>query len=176
MSNERLVKKAKKGHHPSFMKLMKEYELTLYRVARGIVKHEHDCADVVQETILKCYKNLPSLREEKYFKTWLIRICIHECYQILDSRKSIIHMEFKLESSENNMELDLKLAIHEAVATLNEPLKTVTVLYYFEDLSIREISDIESIPEGTVKSRLSTARKQLHTFLEQKKSLYKGVD
>lgn len=168
MHHKKLIKKAKKGHHPSFILLMKEYESSMYRVAKGILRRDHDCADAIQETIFLCYKNISTLKEEKYFKTWLIRILINECNALLNKRKVVIPVEtWRTESVQT--ELDLKLSVQEAVSSLSDSLRTVTSLYYFEDLSIKEISDITGVPEGTVKSRLSTARGQLMSFLDDEK-------
>lgn len=170
MSDIKLIKKAKKGHHPSFIALMKEYESTMYRVAKGILKRDHDCADAIQETILICYKKMSSLKEDKYFKTWLIRILINECTSILQKRQSVVPVFDYIQTEEED--LDFKLSVQEAVASLHEALRTVTTLYYFEDLTIKEISHILNIPEGTVKSRLSKARELLmdHLVSESKPS------
>ncbi|WP_421385290.1 sigma-70 family RNA polymerase sigma factor [Bacillus salacetis] len=174
MHENKLIKKAKKGHHPSFIKLMKEYETSMYRVAKGILKKDHDCADAIQETILICYRKISTLKQEKYFKTWMIRILIHECYALLEKRKNVVPIESWNQSGKT--EMDLKLSVQEAISSLNEGLRTVTTLYYFEDLTIKEIGEIMQIPEGTVKSRLSTARKQLMSLLEEDKPLFKRSD
>lgn len=171
LQEKKLIKKAKKGHHPSFIQLMKQYEVSMYRVAKGILKKDHDCADAIQETILICFKKIATLQEDKYFKTWLIRILINECYALLDKRKVVIPVESWNES--DNSELDLKLSVQEAVSSLNDSLRTVTTLYYFEDMSIKDISEAINIPEGTVKSRLSTARQQMMTFLEEEKTPFR---
>ncbi|MGM0751871.1 MAG: sigma-70 family RNA polymerase sigma factor [Bacillota bacterium] len=168
MADSKLIRKAKKGHHPSFIQLMKHYEQSMYRVAKGILKKDEDCADAIQETILICFKKIPDLKEENYFKTWLIRILIHECYALLNKQKMVIPVREC--HPRDKAEFDLKLSVQEAVSSLKDSLRTVTTLYYFEDLSIKEIADIVNIPEGTVKSRLSTARQQLMTLLEEEKT------
>ncbi|RIW31987.1 sigma-70 family RNA polymerase sigma factor [Bacillus salacetis] len=172
MQEAKLIKKAKKGHHASFIQLMKDHESSMYRVAKGILKKDHDCADAIQETILICFRKISSLKEEKHFKTWLIRILIHECYRLLEKRKTVIPFEAPWIESEKE-EIELKMAVQEAVSSLNDELRIVTMLYYFEDLAIKEISDILQIPEGTVKSRLSTARRHLMTLLKEENPLFK---
>ncbi|WP_409250772.1 sigma-70 family RNA polymerase sigma factor [Bacillus sp. SCS-153A] len=171
MQEKKLIKKAKKGHHSSFIKLMQQYEQSMYRVAKGILKKDHDCADAIQDTILLCYKKISTLKEDKYFKTWLIRILINECYALIEKRKVVIPVESWNESDQS--EIDLKLSVQEAVSSLNDSLRIVTTLFYFEDMSIKEISDAVNIPEGTVKSRLSTARQQMMAFLEEEKTSFK---
>ena len=53
-------------------------ENTMYHIAKGMLKSESDCEDVVSEAVLKAYTKIHTLKEEKYFKTWLIRILINE--------------------------------------------------------------------------------------------------
>ena len=63
-------------------------EETLFHISFSILRNEQDCADAVQEAILKAYSCLDKLRDEKYFKTWIVRILINECYGIL-RKKSV---------------------------------------------------------------------------------------
>ena len=58
-------------------------EPTLYRVAKTMLRSEHDCADAAQQAILRAWEQLDSLRSTRYFKTWLVRILINECSTIL---------------------------------------------------------------------------------------------
>ena len=85
----KLVKKSKKGNDIAFSTLIKNYEKDLYRVAIAITKNNEDALDCIQETILKAYTNIKNLRQENYFKTWLIKILINQCnYTIEKNRKS----------------------------------------------------------------------------------------
>ena len=62
----------------NFTKNILECEKVLYHIAKSMLQNEDDCADVMQETILIAYEKLDSLREEKYFKTWIVRILINQ--------------------------------------------------------------------------------------------------
>lgn len=70
-----------------FAKAVLEAETTLYHISKTILKSDTDCEDAVQEAIIKAYINLHKLKNEKYFKTWLIRIVINECYRMLKNKK-----------------------------------------------------------------------------------------
>ncbi|MGN0402919.1 MAG: sigma factor, partial [Acetatifactor sp.] len=61
-------------------------EETLFHISFSILRNEQDCADAVQEAILKAYSCLDKLRDEKYFKTWIVRILLNECYGITGVR------------------------------------------------------------------------------------------
>lgn len=162
---EREIKLAQKGDNSAFEKLIRTNEASMYRVAKAILKADEDCADAIQETILKAYKSISHLKQPAYFKTWLTKILINECRKILQNRNKIVSIEeVKLGEKEADEydDLDLKQAIKE----LDDELKVIVLLYYFEDLSVKEISEIINIPEGTVKSRLSRARNHLYKKLD----------
>jgi RNA polymerase sigma-70 factor (ECF subfamily) len=77
------VKLAQKGSKDAFVRLITAAEKSMYRVAKAILKSDNECADAIQESILKAFKSVGGLREPQYFKTWLIRILINECKVIL---------------------------------------------------------------------------------------------
>ncbi|WP_025691261.1 sigma factor [Paenibacillus zanthoxyli] len=79
MSMEQEVKLAKQGDREAFIRLTRQIENGLYNTARAMVKKDEDIADALQETILKAYKSLDTLREPGFFKTWVYRILINEC-------------------------------------------------------------------------------------------------
>ena len=87
MMNEFLIRKAKKGDKDAFCRLMDEQVQCMYKVAFSYLKNDEDAADAIQDTILSCYENLKSLKQNKYFKTWMIRILINKCKDILQRKK-----------------------------------------------------------------------------------------
>ena len=164
MSQENEVRMAQKGSKDAFMRLIKNSELSMYRVAKSFLKSDPDCADAIQETVLKAYKTIASLREPRYFKTWLIRILINECKQILKFKNRVIPIEDLIVQSQQRDVFE-QAEVLEAVDSLEDELRTIAVLYYFEDLPLQEVARVLEIPEGTVKSRLSRARAKLAELL-----------
>lgn len=153
---ERDVQLARYGDHEAFGRLIRVYERSLYGLARMYLRREEDCADAVQEAILKSFRAISTLKEPAYFKTWLCRILIHECLQLLRSQK-------RLRTTEATM-TDVyavpyeAIELNEAVAHLEDDLRRVIQLHYYRDMPIRHIAKIVGVPEGTVKSRLHRAR------------------
>nr|WP_300823756.1 sigma-70 family RNA polymerase sigma factor [uncultured Schaedlerella sp.] len=86
-----LIKRAKQGDKDAFLKLMNAQMQTMYKLAWTYLKNEDDVADIVQDTILTCFEKLPTLREEKYFKTWMMKIVINHCKNLLKKEKRTIH-------------------------------------------------------------------------------------
>lgn len=165
MDLELEIRLSKKGNKESFIKLMQYYESSMYRVAKSILQSDNDCADAIQETILSAYKSISFLKQPDYFKTWLIRILINQCNKLLKQKSKVIPMDEFLEQQHAYSNYE-NIEIQEIVNSLEDELRTIVILYYFEDLPIREISSILEIPEGTVKSRLSRARKRLRILVE----------
>lgn len=159
------IQLAKQGDNEAFTTLIDENLTSLYRVARGILILEEDIEDAIQNTILLSFKGIKNLKDERYFKTWLIRILINECNKIYKSNKktitTIIDTTYTVDTTK---ELDL----YNAISSLQEELKVTTILYYFDDLSYKEIAKILDIAEGTVKSRLYRSKEKLYDILAEK--------
>ncbi|HBA70320.1 MAG TPA: RNA polymerase subunit sigma [Lachnospiraceae bacterium] len=137
-----------------------EAEKSLYHIAKSILKNDEDCADAIQNAVLHAFEKLHTLRNERYFKTWLTRILINECNHIIRSRKEQIPYEDYYEAQsvtqqENNPE------VFEAVMELEDNYRIPFVLFYVEGFSIKEICQILKLSQGTVKTRLYRGRKLL---------------
>ena len=91
--NEVLIRKAKKGDKDAFCRLMDENVQSMYKIAAAYLKNDEDVADAIQDTILSCYENLRSLRKNRYFKTWLIRILINKCKDVIQKNKLVTFMD-----------------------------------------------------------------------------------
>lgn len=155
--------------HQKFTELVLEAEATLYHIAKSILGNDCDCADAVQEAILKAFGNLHKLKKEQYFKTWLCRILINECYRMYHDRKRQITFESYMESVHPAEQTEDR-ELYTAIMNLEENLRLVIVLYYFEGFQTAEVAKILKIPRGTVKSRLSRARKALRTAMEEQEA------
>lgn len=148
-----------------------EVESTLYHVSKSILTHEQDCEDAVQEAILKAYNKLGTLKKEQYFKTWLVRILINECYSLKRKEYSQVPYEEYFESAKANDKENYN-ELYSAIQNLPERIRITIVLYYVEGYSVKEIKQILQIPTGTVKSRLAKGRNLLKIKLENMEAIY----
>lgn len=154
------------GDTDAFIRLIQAHKNYLYHLARTYLNHEEDCADAVQETIFKSFRSISTLREPAYFKSWLSRILINECIQLLRAQKRmriIDQSKWNCTAAEVPYEA---IELKEAVAYLEDHLKIVIQLYYYEDVPIKRIAKLLGVPEGTIKSRLHRARELLAEVLE----------
>lgn len=141
-------------------------EDTLYHVAKTLLRNDADCADAIQEAIVKAFSNLHTLKQDSYAKTWLIRILINECYAIMRKEKKVVSLEnYKTEETavwqENYSEL------YEAISRLPEEARLSVTLYYMEGYSIKEIAALMDTTESAVKNRLARARARLRDMLKE---------
>ncbi|MCI8992758.1 MAG: sigma-70 family RNA polymerase sigma factor [Eubacterium sp.] len=134
-------------------------EDSLYRVAKTLLRSNADCADAIQESIVKAFSNLHTLKNDRYAKTWLIRILKNECYAIMRKEKKLIPLESIPDTASYEAEdyTDLYLA----VSNLPEDMRMAVILYYAEGFSIKEVAVIEDTTESAIKNRLYKARGRL---------------
>ncbi|MFJ7839528.1 sigma-70 family RNA polymerase sigma factor [Lysinibacillus sphaericus] len=158
-------------------KMMIEYGDELVRLAFSYVKDTEIAKDMVQNTFIKCYKNVDTFRYDAQIKTWLYRIAINECKDYLKSWhfkmvqvKSFIHETAKsiYPSTEktvidkyNNEELK------DTIFSLPKVYREVVYLYYYESLKTDEIAEVFDIPMNTVKTRLRRAKQRLESMIKE---------
>lgn len=156
----RLVKRAMASDADAFLELMEMNSLAMYKVARGILKNDEDAADAIQDTILTCFEKLHTLKKPEYFKTWMIRILINECNQILLHYRNLNIQEDFPDVPRHDMSL-AEFEFKEMLDTVDEKYRVILILYYVEGFKISEIAQILDLNENTVKTRLSRAREQI---------------
>ena len=148
-----------------------ESQHQMYATAKAILKDDHDCADAIQETIVKAFAKLDTLRKDRFVKTWLMRILMNEGYNICRRSEKILPIDQYMEQIETpQKERENYGELYEAVQELREELRIPVVLYYVEDLSCREIAEMLDISEGAVQKRLARAREKLKNRLEDKEA------
>ena len=143
-------------------------ERSLYRVAKSLLRNDEDCADAIQNAILKAYGKLHTLKNEEYFKTWVTRIVINESYAILRANKRLVSYEEYM-SDEQAAEEEEYSPVFEEITKMKEKYRIPFVLHYVEGYTTAEIAKMLSLSEGAVKTQLFRARNQL-------KAQLKGVD
>jgi len=165
------VELAKQGDKEAFEKLIVENKVAMYKVAISILRNDEDAGDAISETIFKAYKSIKNLKDVNFFKTWLIRILINECNYMLKQKRRIVSIEnYQVADTTNEHNVsDDSIDIQIALDKLDKELKLIVVLYYYNKMKIEEIANILNIAEGTIKSRLYTARKKLYEILNCEK-------
>lgn len=154
----------------SFCEHIRQQEKSMYSLAFSVVKNEADAAEIISESIFRAYKKIDTLKNEKAFKSWMLRIVHNTAVEFIRKNSKIVSLdeiEMVGEDEDNENRLLTNLSLREAVESLKQPYRAVVVLYYYEDFSIAEIAKITDTSMVTVKQRLFRARKQLQEILKE---------
>ena len=148
-------------------KLILENQKEMYVLAYSILKNQADAQDAVSECIVRAFENRTSLRKRTSARSWLMKILINVSRSAITKRQKVVlfadpeQYEQEPETTEDHL--------WSVILELPENVRVVMVLYYYEGFSVREISTLLDIPEGTTKTRLSSGRKQLAKWIEDGK-------
>jgi RNA polymerase sigma-70 factor (TIGR02954 family) len=168
-----LIQKAIKGNQAAFAELVKMHYEQIYRTAFLYVHNQEDALDIVQESTYQALISIHGLKNPEYFMTWFTKIVIRCSGQLLSRRKNDIPLTenilASLTAESDNINED-SLSILEALGKLKESYRTTLILFYYHDYSIKTISGVMEIPEGTVKTYLSRGKDELKKRLEGKSS------
>ena len=152
-----------------FTEEVKAQERSLYRIARSYLWSDADAADAVQEALTRAWEKRNSLREPAFFRTWMTRILINTCKDMLRHAKrsqpmaevpEIFHINGREEASRDQ-------EIRDALSALDAELRIILTLFYLEGYSLRDIGEMLHLPQGTVKNRLFRGRQKLREILEE---------
>lgn len=148
-------------------KLILENQKEMYVLAYSILKNQADAQDAVSECIVRAFENRTSLWKRTSARSWLMKILINVSRSAITKRQKVVlfadpeQYEQEPETAEDHL--------WSVILELTENVCVVMVLYYYEGFSVREISTLLDIPEGTTKTRLSSGRKQLAKWIEDGK-------
>ena len=169
-----LIRKAKRGDTDAYGELIRIHKDYFYRNAFCYVKNVEQACDVFQEAVTVGMLSIQTLKKPEYFRTWMTRIifnCAKEQYR-RNARESYLEdvetVQFADRKSNGELSHEEVMDLHHAVDRLEEPYRTVVKQKYFQCMKISEISASTGRPEGTVKSNLSRAKKQLRVMLKER--------
>jgi len=187
MDEARTIKAAQQGSISAFNQLVMAYQGTAYNVAYRVIGDRDAAADACQDAFVKAYKAINQYRGGS-FKSWLMRIVTNTCYDQIryKSRRPANSLEDMTENSgadsvklvngnerpeERVLRGELNNLLQVGISQLPEDQQIVLVLNDVQGFSYQEIAEIIDQPLGTVKSRLSRARRRLRDFLLQQQEL-----
>ena len=152
--------------HAGIAQLVEMYASMIYRIAYTRMQNVADAEDITQEVLLKYMKAGKTFRDEEHRKMWLIRVTVNTIKSSLTSawRRHTVALDDVTEPSYEASELPV---LKEKVEKLPERYRIPMFLYYYEELSVREIAHVTKSTEGTVKSLLSRGRKMLRDELKE---------
>ncbi|MGN0153452.1 MAG: sigma-70 family RNA polymerase sigma factor [Lachnospiraceae bacterium] len=171
---KQLVKRAMAGDRDAFAQLIEWNTQSMYKIARAYFSNDADIADALGETVLICFEKIATLKDPRYFKTWLVRILINQCNGMVRRKRREICMEELPDVMEECSQYELT-EFKELMDNLEEKYRLILILYYVEEFKISEISEMLDMKESTVKTRLRRGKNSLKKEYERINNGLKGV-
>ena len=150
----------------SVEEVLSKYSEMVYRLAYARTKNKQDAEDITQDVFLKYIRSATDFRDEEHRKAWLLKVTTNTSKSVLTSAwaRHYAHME---ELPEESSEIKDDSGVYDVVQNLPEKYRVVIQLYYYEELSIKEIAKVLTKKESTIKSLLRRGRDQLKNMLEE---------
>lgn len=172
-----LIELCRVGDASAIENFVQIYQQDVYRLAISILDDPSEAEDATQEALLSALRALDSFQGASSLKTWLYSITVNVCRTRLQRHKRrerltrILGEVLRIGSSptveETAIQQEASEALWRVIHSLDEKHRIPVVLRYYHELSVAEIAHVLQVPEGTVHSRLNTARKQLHDVLKE---------
>lgn len=159
-----------------------QYQSEAYRYSVLLMGNREDAWDLLQETWIMVYQNISSLRNPDCFKSWFYQILTRNAWKMKKKQSREVPVEDiydsfepgkERSSEEQIVECERNLFLMKQIQRLRPKLKTVVILYYYNEFSVEEIAKITRSLSSTVKSRLFQARKQLKKVLEEEEETWR---
>ncbi|HWO98668.1 MAG TPA: RNA polymerase sigma factor SigW [Bacillus sp. (in: firmicutes)] len=180
----RKIKQVKKGDQDAFAEVVEYYKDKVYQLCYRMLGNAHEAEDSAQEAFIRAYVNIHSYDSSKKFSTWLYRIATNLCIDRIRKKKPDYYLDAEINGTDGlNMysqipadqklpedeleKLELQEHIQQEILKLPDKYRSVIVLKYVDELSLKEISDILDLPVGTVKTRIHRGREALRNKLSR---------
>lgn len=167
-----LISKAKKGDINAYQALIHNEKEKLYKMAYVYMQNEDDALEVFQETIYKAFASLSKLKNDEYFSTWMTRILINSAIDLLRKKKRVVPINQEIlenTSDSSSFDSDVQIDLLKAMEEIEEKYKTVLLLRFYQDYTVKQIASMLKCPEGTVKTNI---RRGLDKLKEKMKGVY----
>ncbi len=163
LDDVRYLERCRQGDEAALSELIARHRTRLTRIAANILRDANEAEDVAQESFLKAFRELSSLRDDRAFSGFIYRICVRLCMDRLRQRRPEA-TEFDYVDTTSNTQVENRIVVHKLLDQLSPELRTTLVLREMEQLSYEEISESMNVPVGTVRSRLHAARDRFRTL------------
>ncbi len=176
-----LIDRIRSGDQRAFQRFIKMYQRLVGHIVFRLVTNTSDREDLCQDVFIKAYQNLKGFRYQCKISTWIAKIAYNTCLNHLQKKRPVLYNDYGSESrtldglmggeqspDSATIEKDTISRLHRELRDLPVQYRTIITLYHLDEMSYNEIGQIMNLPEGTVKSYLFRARKQLRERLVSK--------
>ncbi|WP_299112863.1 RNA polymerase sigma factor [uncultured Winogradskyella sp.] len=178
INDDQIIEAIQNGEAKAYGQLVDRYKDLVYTLALRMLKHREEAEEVAQDVFIKVFKSLDKFKGDSKFSTWIYKVTYNTCLDNIKKNKkhlndvAIDEYTFnKLDTIDNALDNIIKeeknVLIKNCINKLPEDSSALLTLFYFEELSLDEISKIVNVEANTVKVKLFRARKKLAVILEQ---------
>ena len=178
-NDQKIINKVLQGDTNAFSVLVESYKDLVFSLALKIIKNRVEAEEVSQDTFIKAFKNLEKFKGDSKFSTWLYKITYNNCMDVVKKRARIHDhreidevVENKLEAVENTLDTiereERAEIMKHCLNYLPQDEKSILWLFYFKELSLKEIVEVTSFTEANIKVKLHRARKRLLSIIKEK--------
>ena len=178
LDERQLVRQAQKGDKTAFELLVQRHQHRVFAVARGILKRQEDVEDIAQQVFVKAYFSLKRFDQRAAFSTWLYKITVNECWDLLRKRKArplVYESDFSEEQSRQYTDMErerstvpdtsdrmaMRQRLESMLSQLDKRDRAMLVLKEVQGFSVEEIAESMGLNANTVKVRLFRARRRI---------------
>ena len=171
-SDEELLRSFLDGNQTSFAELMGRHEDRIFGLAFRMTGQRSDALDATQEAFVAAFRQAHRFRFDSAFSTWLYRIAINACHDLIRKRKrwSVDEQDqtdqIDVAASRFDQAVDARIDVTQALSKLGDEYREAVVMHDLGGVAYDEIARLTGVPVGTVKSRISRGRKQLAQLME----------
>ncbi|CAL2065151.1 RNA polymerase sigma factor [Tenacibaculum sp. 190524A05c] len=177
INDQTYIEKTLKGDTNAFAFLVNNYKVMVFSLAMKMLKSREEAEEISQDTFIKAYKNLSKFKGDSKFSTWLYKIAYRSCLDSLKKNREKYHTDTideitinKINSTDNILEeisrKERAVIIKECLDKLPEEERTILWMFYYDELSLKEILEITDLSESNLKVKLHRARKRLLTVVK----------
>ncbi|CAL2083072.1 RNA polymerase sigma factor [Tenacibaculum sp. 190524A05c] len=177
INDQTYIEKTLKGDTNAFAFLVNNYKVMVFSLAMKMLKSREEAEEISQDTFIKAYKNLSKFKGDSKFSTWLYKIAYRSCLDSLKKNREKYHTGTideitinKINSTDNILEeisrKERAVIIKECLDKLPEEERTILWMFYYDELSLKEILEITDLSESNLKVKLHRARKRLLTVVK----------
>lgn len=167
-----LVRGVQAGDEQAVRQLMQAYGTELCRTAALLLRDRHLAEDIAQEVFLKAVRSIGQFQGTGSLRSWLLRITINECRSVM-RRHAWKRLIFRERAGEDQAGVGYvvpeqaadQMALAAAIGQLDYKYKEAIILFYYQELTVKEIAALLRVPDGTIKSRLQRGRTALRAIL-----------
>ncbi len=160
--DQELIRRFRQGDRDAFVALMARHETKVYNLAYRMLGRAEDASDATQEAFLSCFRHLGSFRGDAAFSTWLHRIAVNACFDLIRRRPAATSLDQEITEPaavpDHAEQAAAAADVHRALLAIPPDFRAVLILHELQDVPVEEIASALDVPVGTVKSRLHRGR------------------